>query len=754
MMIRIWLFVIVCVLFAKNVISSVESDAEILRKVNEYYGNFRLSNNKSVVLVLGNKGAGKSLLTKLLTTDSNQIVVSGQKLKFNGNSTIPNSIIPELMVDLTSHTTFYDCPVIDVTTDSAMEISAALSIQKILQHANEFKILFVIKSQSMSNINDTSDFIELAERAINLIKDIRKYSDGIALVVWRIENVVDLEYDENKDRELIEKCIEFLIKTETKLIRQGFLSDDGQQLNSERINFINALLKNERIKILRTPMKIESIQIEIKNILSIINMELRFVQKDDDDFWCNIRNETKQTVPMLINQLKMELKNVLPKAIGVIHKVYMEDKQNFDILSAINEMLLNSQEFNPNTLKLPPNFERDKIISHELDKNIAIFEFLQQFSLTDDTRVVDISSELQTQLRKQVADTFSKEVFIMFNTVKHTFLQQQKLFYLEIDTIYKMIQDAELQISHINTNRTDLLAIALFNLINEWEIVGLNDNMRRMSRNLEFASLLKNTEVIPPNVIDELIQFKQHFTNLKIWYNFVLELRNQLSTYAVQQNKVPIEVSFMKVYIIGGDDDTVEPHIIDLQPAFDYLPNAIANRDAIESVRITRFMLKSLQSVWSRSLANNIFECNRNHSIVKGDFISLRRAIENQTCWSNANRIEFFALNKIFIDTDIDKRGLDVNLTIISPIWEIIPSTIQNEVKKRQFLLIGRNVTGIMPPAADGNIRKNPNGTDGMQGITGGIGGNFLGIGSLFVNDMYLEIDIGGGKGNYFRYFN
>lgn len=726
---------------------TTESAASMLNIANEYYGEFYLGKNKSVVLVLGNKNVGKSVIAKLLTTDSTNINLKDGLLEFNGQRTINRTNVPTLMIDASSNTSFYDCPVIN-DPDSIIDLISGRSIHELIEFANEFKIVFVI--QSISNVIDSVDFFRLAENVVNLFDDIQKYSDGIALIVRQIEQNIndnELAYDEDTDRELINKCVEFLINAEIQLFQQKFSSPNAQRLNSDKISFINALLKNERIKVFRTSMKLEAIKLQKDIILRMINNDLRFIKKKNDYFSCHINNNTRQMVPHLLNELKHQLINELPKAIGTIHRIYVQQEVRDSVtLHAMKEIILNSTQFNPAEIRLPTKIDANKIISPSLTEKIAFFHFLQRFSMNNGDRVINISNELKTQLYSQVRDSLFNEVTNIFREMKRFFVHIGKQFYLDIDVLTKIIQKSHQQLSQMQASNYISFANQLSKVINELEINGLNGHMRRMSRNLEFMQLLGNENALKPEtILNELTQLTAHANDLKIWYNFVLEVRNQLSTYEMQRNKQMAPISFLSVFIIGNDEDTVEPRIIDVKPAIDCLPASI-NREVIENIRINRYMLKALQIVWSSSMSNNSIECTSNRLIVKGNFISISTIISTANCWLQVKYIDIFAFYKVFIDADIDRCGQNVSLSIISPIWEIISPSNGNKTN-RYIRLTGQNATYVMGPAQNGAIRINRDGRNGLNGIRGGVGGNFLAIGNQFIDDEYLIVDLSGGNG-------
>lgn len=753
-----------------SIIATNSEPAQQIQDVDAYYKNFILGANQSVVLVLGNKGSGKSILTRLLTTDSEQINVKGTKLEFYGQRNVPETHVPTLFIDRITNTSFYDCPTVDdddfgaaVTT---AEIAAALSVQKLLAHAREFKIVFVITAESMYNVNETDAFIKLAERAVDLIKDIRKYSDGIALIVRKTEaNGTSIEYDAHRDRELIGKLIDFLKRTQLKLARPRFqlnmhtadvdpIAEDQEEAderaNREKISFISALFKRDRIKILRIPMRAGALRRQNDEIRAMINNELRFVTKDDDDFLCKISEKSKQEIPALLAALRTQLENAMPNSITALHTFYVQAERRDEItLNVMAEVLAISERLLPNSLKLPPNIDRNHVISRDLQRNIDIFDFLQQFNSNDEMRALNISIELRNQLRHEIDRTFSIEMISILDAIKSLYFQKTKDYSLEIDKISGIVAEAHAKFAKISSETRETFMFELLNEIVDHEIDGLNGNMRRLLRNYEFMIVLSdaNQPIADQYLADEFVEWKGHFYHLKIWYEFLRELRDQLSIYAVQQRNGVVTVPFMKVYIVGDDDDTVGPHIIELQTPLSYLANdSSVDRNAIENVRVNRYMLHSLQTIWSNSMSELSIECENGTRIrVMGDFVSVRHAIDTAVdCWSMAGQIEIFALNTVFIDADIDKRDTNINLTIIAPTVEIIESP---EQQLRQILLIGKNISEELPAAKNGSVDSNRNGTSGMQGIRGGAGGNILCIGHWFLNDQHLRIDVGGGKG-------
>lgn len=85
--------------------------------------------------------------------------------------------------------------------------------------------------------------------------------------------------------------------------------------------------------------------------------------------------------------------------------------------------------------------------------------------------------------------------------------------------------------------------------------------------------------------------------------------------------------------------------------------------------------------------------CTRNGLLfIKGDIISIAEVIKTAPCWSEASQIDIFALNKVIFDDDIDKRNVfNVNITIFSPSWEIVPPPSATENQKHRQIRLNAN---------------------------------------------------------------
>ena len=101
--------------------------------------------------------------------------------------------------------------------------------------------------------------------------------------------------------------------------------------------------------------------------------------------------------------------------------------------------------------------------------------------------------------------------------------------------------------------------------------------------------------------------------------------------------------------------------------------------------------------------------------------------------------MELLALNKVFIDTDLDLTGNEVQLSIIAPTWEVLG--------RSKIILDGKSGEKHTPSKSASGNRPGRHGDDGLPGRPGGPAGSFFGIGKQFINDDLLLISANGGNG-------
>lgn len=125
--------------------------------------------------------------------------------------------------------------------------------------------------------------------------------------------------------------------------------------------------------------------------------------------------------------------------------------------------------------------------------------------------------------------------------------------------------------------------------------------------------------------------------------------------------------------------------------------------------------------------------CSMNKLTVKGYNVKISD-VHKIEC--SAKSIEIFALNQLIIDKDIDKTGLEVQLSLIAQTF-IIKGT-------RSIKLNGISGGERLPPKASVGVGNGRHGKPGNPGVSGG---SLMAIGKHFVNDEQLKMYINGGNG-------
>ena len=115
---------------------------------------------------------------------------------------------------------------------------------------------------------------------------------------------------------------------------------------------------------------------------------------------------------------------------------------------------------------------------------------------------------------------------------------------------------------------------------------------------------------------------------------------------------------------------------------------------------------------------------------VKGIIVGTNDVVSALQNHQQANRVDVFSLNKLFIDENLIKLGISLNL--IAPHWKVVGQRVIN-------------LSGV--PGLAGANGVHSTGSDGQPGGLGGNGGNFYGKGKAFDGIDNLVINTNGGSG-------
>lgn len=187
-----------CSLQATSNISEVDNTLKLLKEGDE---KIILKNQyKSISLVIGNTGAGKSTFLQWIAGDDNKLIAreigneTGEFIIEDGNIRIGNSTItskttfPELVVDYKTKAAYYDCPGFSDTRSVSHDIAGTYFLKKLTDHAERFKIIMTVGYPSVREGVDRQDIMKLMKHTTEFIKNIEKFQNSIALMVTKVDN--------------------------------------------------------------------------------------------------------------------------------------------------------------------------------------------------------------------------------------------------------------------------------------------------------------------------------------------------------------------------------------------------------------------------------------------------------------------------------------------------------------------------------------------------------------------------------------
>lgn len=184
---------------------------------------------KQVSFVMGISGSGKSTLLQFLFGDNSQllavdvggeIIISDNQIRI-GSGTKSKTSIPELIVDRNTSGAYYDCPGFKDTRNASINIATSYFLKKLFDNADEVKLIFVIAHTKVRTGVDRGGFLTLLNQAVNMLSDVEKFSNGIVLVVTKIDRKIIIDRKTRTpsfetDKETINNIATFLKDTKNK----------------------------------------------------------------------------------------------------------------------------------------------------------------------------------------------------------------------------------------------------------------------------------------------------------------------------------------------------------------------------------------------------------------------------------------------------------------------------------------------------------------------------------------------------------
>lgn len=770
----------------------LDSVSEILEFWKHQEERMNIGSQHNVTIFLGTTGAGKSAVISLLAgndLESIEIYEGSETFRIvdklgrvSLNSTIlSQTLVPELIVDNESGAAYYDCPGFKDTRGVKYDITITYLIRKLLlEYADSVKFVFVIAHSQVSDGGDRNGIIDLARHINGFIKNIDKFSDGIGLVVTKVENVAKVFKGSIAfvdDNVLLEGIQRFLSRAKSDLETlngNNSLSISEMKANEDAIKFIKILLTNgndgrPRIGLFRKPSQSGSLtnmsifQTEKNAIKTIINKGLTYIKKESTDFGFALSDQSKNYVYSLLNEMKNRLAGHITTIGDEIVSFYMNQEKDYKSLTVLyrKAYLLG----------------RTLVLTVAKDPQLYAKVFLNALESANIDRIAENLIKAQTYLKhiefltnltestdldlSQVTGALSKVTQNMESYLKKLLGKIENGIIARVFEEYDRI---ELGISREESQNIDLIYLKnlMLDARKNLPIVGDNYDIVVFLKQFVDSSIFKRFDSPPESLADIMVtidflnylfvdlstscklsisneanKIVSHFDASSKWYSFLIDLYEQLSQMNLKSNEIKKEANDLMEKCSIGEKQEIGVSEIGLQKFLDMID--IKTKYDLETLQINVFQSKALKNVLALTI-NMEVKCSADGSTISGFNVKISDAMELK-CWQSSDIIKVFALDKILIDVDIDRTNDDLSskkLSIIAPIWKVIGN--------RGINLNGKDAQNYWSSASDGNAYS-IDGVDGSPGRSGSSAGSFFGIGNEFINGKMLSINANGGDG-------
>lgn len=352
--------------------------------------------------------------------------------------------------------------------------------------------------------------------------------------------------------------------------------------------------------------------------------------------------------------------------------------------------------------------------------------------------------KLLVELRKRLA----ADVSVIASGIKDFFLNEEKL-HSDLRMLYEIMNSGNIHLSQVNStqlkefgkqllNVVDLIKINVItdHFINYFDHIEQHDYLIERSAAEPISYGLNRPRIIPTlNIFTSFESTKAYVAESNIWYAFLIQLHAILSEYRVQKNIKEYSEEVAKLMVQFSIEEYEEKNVDDtyLEEFLNHIDTDIYNQ--VKNMTVNIYKLNAIKAVLDQTMNSQIkYLCSNEKLLVFGYFVRIRQVVGIE-CMNQAKLIEIYAINTVFVDTDIDKTGENAQIIIIATTWFVDGH--------RKIIL-----NGVAGEAHNSNeIDSFSKGVNGKPGKPGGSAGNFIGIGNRFYTEDQLEIQVNGGNG-------
>lgn len=731
-----------------------------------------------VTLFLGMTGSGKSTTTLFVAdTDLESVRVAGsagfiiidKDERISRNSTLlSKTLIPELIE--VNGRKYFDCPGFSDTRSVAHDVTVSYYMHKLLSSVKTVKIVFVVSYSSLVSGGDRREFTELIEQANKLIRNITKYSDGIALIASKVDNTYFELAEEHielvSDEAVIDGIYSFL--SQAKVDLQSLNGNSTSSLQNQRdrensINFIDMIgqrndTTRQKIGIFRKPMrqgKLKNIKVLNKGKIlmkKIIGQNLQYVAVDKNDVGFTISNKWMNDVIQIIADLEDDT-TIITSSFGplieghyALHKMQYKDpfalyeqlvltctalrsaKSN-ELDTFSNQIDAISKSFGIDALKsgftnLKRNLEYMKFLSKVVRKTLSAQKYRDDLN-----RIArDLEELLNELLKRQLENTFA----IAVDELGENILNEQKQ-NMDLDLLQDKVCSIYNNLSHISTEQSLLFVKDFVDVSRKYSYLSI-ENLTVITNAIDFINLYGSHQLLKStDILNRQNAMSKRLKDSCNWYHFLVDLNEKAVSSMSDESNANLYALFLKSSL----QESQKISVSDIGLKEFISPLLITLDRNVENMEINYFELSLLKKILSDNLLGYNVRRSANRITITRKHIKISDVIEMDE-WKNATDIEIFAQEKVIFDADIVKIGEEVHLSIIAPTWDIFGT--------REINLNGASGKPYYSPKAANGV-SSVNGQDGKPGLPGSPAGSFFGIGDVFSHNT-LTILANGGDGD------
>lgn len=377
---------------------------------------------------------------------------------------------------------------------------------------------------------------------------------------------------------------------------------------------------------------------------------------------------------------------------------------------AIQKMILRNIEF-VNT----ENSNFGYTISHESkNRSHHILEQMQQRLIDDCSNIGKEIVEFYLQQERHIGD---------LKQLKDVFSNGHKKFADIPTTNFKKFIDQTVGVSN------ELGIGITFDCSNQtWRDIECTDFIKKIS-----SSNVSRTFDISRGFLNAL----QYLKESQDWYTFLIDLHDELSMYRVQKEIPDKNLTDLIHELSIGKHDNIKIGDLGIKSLLDDIDFRL--HTDLENMSLNSFKANALRKILIQTTRQLSADSPTDDTfVVEGYNVKISEVM--QKCPNKVKYIKVFALNNLFIDTDVDGTGKKIQLSLIAPKWYVIGD--------RKIILSGKDgEPHAEPKANDDTGHPSTGGKHGLPGNPGGASGHFMGIANEVIDGQHLVIHINGGKG-------